>query len=169
MVTVTEPLPVPLAGVAFNPDAVHAHAALDAVTAITAEPPPSGALITDGLIANEQLVPNCVIEYTAPFTVMLPCRAVGAGLADTKKLTFPGPVPNAPAAMVIQLSLFVAVQLQPGPVATLKLAPENPDATLPAVGFTAYVHGGAGTTFTLMGTVSKRFAASGAATPTKPL
>ena len=54
-------LPVPAAGVASRPDAVHEHAALDAVNAIDAVPPDAGADSVGGLMANEQADPNCVI------------------------------------------------------------------------------------------------------------
>ena len=62
MVKVTGPLPVPLAGEALKPDAVHVQAAFDVETLTVATPPPAGAAMLGGLMASEQVEPNCVIE-----------------------------------------------------------------------------------------------------------
>jgi hypothetical protein len=51
---------MPPDGEALSPDAVHGHDALDAVMVTIAEPPEAGAESEVGLIANEQLDPNCV-------------------------------------------------------------------------------------------------------------
>ncbi len=60
IVTVTAPLPVPLAGVAPSPVAVHGHVPAEAVIGMKAVPPAAGAVSSTGLIANEQSEPNCV-------------------------------------------------------------------------------------------------------------
>jgi hypothetical protein len=61
MVTETLPLPVPPAGVAPKPDAVHGQPARDDKTLTERGPPAAGSLTLDGLMANVQTDPNWVI------------------------------------------------------------------------------------------------------------
>ena len=77
MVTVTGPLRAPEGGATPNValDAVHGHPSRDAMTFTVAVPPAAVALTLVGLIANEQVEPNCVTWYVWPATVMLPVRA----------------------------------------------------------------------------------------------
>jgi hypothetical protein len=72
IVIVTLPFPLPETGVAPSPDALHPHAWLEAVTPMLAVPPAEVTLRLEGLMANEQLEPNCVRLYVCPFTVILP-------------------------------------------------------------------------------------------------
>jgi hypothetical protein len=136
-VTVTVPPPVPLAGAAASPDAVHPHAALDAITAMSAVPPDAVAARFTGLIANEQTVPNWVIEKVAPLTEMLPLLGLTPGLGSAVKLIGPGPVPLDADVTVIQVSDGVAVHAHDGPVAMLKLPGPPLAGALPAAGLRA--------------------------------
>jgi hypothetical protein len=61
MVTVVLPFPVPFAGVAPRPEALHAQPEPEAVIPMSAVPPAEPAVRFAGLIANEQPEPNCVI------------------------------------------------------------------------------------------------------------
>src|SRR4051812_1564927 len=70
-VTATRWLPVPDEGVAPRPVAVHAQDGSEAATVTIAVPPAAVAEMLAGLIPNEQLVPNCVIVETCPWTVMV--------------------------------------------------------------------------------------------------
>jgi hypothetical protein len=60
-----------------------------------------------------QGAPACVTVKVCPPAVIVPVRPVVLGFAPTPKLTVPGPMPSAPAVMVIQAALLVAVQAQP--------------------------------------------------------
>jgi hypothetical protein len=81
------------------------------------------------LMEYVQLVPAlCVMLKVCPATVIVPVRA-GPVLAATEKLTVPLPVPVAPAVMVIQASLLVAVQAQPAAAVTL-VEPAPPAAAM---------------------------------------
>jgi hypothetical protein len=60
-VIVTVPLPAPPAGATLRPEAVQAHAELEAVTPMIAVPPPAVALKLAGMMENEHPVPNWVI------------------------------------------------------------------------------------------------------------
>jgi hypothetical protein len=83
MVTVTSPLLVPLAGVAPRPVAVHEHDDSDGVTVIPAVPPAAETVSFDGLIANEQALPNCVTECVWPLTLKFNVRALVPAFGTT--------------------------------------------------------------------------------------
>lgn len=78
IVTVTGALPEPLTGATPKPLAVQAESGLlagqDETTFTVARPPAEDALMVDGLIANEQFGPNCVMVYCCPLTVIVPVR-----------------------------------------------------------------------------------------------
>ena len=63
----------------------------------------------------------CVTVKLCPATVRVPVLGARAVLAATEYFTVPLPLPLAPEAMVIQLSLLVAVQLQPAGAVTSTL------------------------------------------------
>jgi hypothetical protein len=125
----TVPFPLPLA-----PDvivsqftllaAVHAQPAA-AVTATLPVPPAAGTLALVGAMLKEQPVPWLTVNVW-PAIATVPERAV-ALLAATVSFTVPFPLPLAPDAMVIQLTLLVAVQPQPPPAVTATLT-SPPDA-----------------------------------------
>jgi hypothetical protein len=75
IVTVTMPLPVPFTGVTPRPDAAHVQDARDGVTVICADPPAADTVSFDGLMANEQALPNCVTMCCWPPTVKVSWRA----------------------------------------------------------------------------------------------
>jgi len=150
-VTVTLPLPVPLAGPvivshgAFDV-ALHEHVApvaLVAVIAVVALPPSGGALPLAGEIANVHGGGGavCVIVSVRPATVMFPDRSPPP-LAATLKATEPSPVPEvAPSA--IHGAALDAVHAQPAcdpAIATVPLPPA--DGKDCADGVTVKVHGG---------------------------
>src|SRR5215471_11876194 len=79
-----------------------------------------------------------------------------------------GPVPLVAPEKVIHESGVVAVQLQFGPVFTMKLPRPPRDATLPEAGTSAYTHGCGTTTVTRTGIPSSTFAAPGALSARTP-
>lgn len=83
IVTVTDPLPVPLVGLAPRPLAVQPHDGPDAVTVMFAVPPAAGTFRTVGLIANEQSDPNWRIVCAWPATMILSGRGVVPVFAAT--------------------------------------------------------------------------------------
>jgi hypothetical protein len=62
IVNVTLPSPVPEAGVAFSPLAVHAQEELVVVTVTVAVPPAALAVTLEGVIPRLQFDPNCEKE-----------------------------------------------------------------------------------------------------------
>jgi hypothetical protein len=61
IVSETSPLPVPAAGIAPSPDAVHAQVELGVSTCMVVAPAAGDTVSTDGLMANPQLDPNWVM------------------------------------------------------------------------------------------------------------
>lgn len=105
---------------------------LSLVVAVKAQPmgevtptvpaPPLGEYEDDvGEMAVTHPVPSCVIVRVCPAIVTVPVRLVVLVFCETVKLTVPLPEPVAPEVMVIQVSLDVAVQLQPAVVVTAAL------------------------------------------------
>jgi uncharacterized membrane protein len=127
----TVPLPVPVAPAVMVIQAsllvaVQAQPAA-AVTLVEPAPPAAAMVWLAGLMENVQPDP-CETEKVCPATVIVPVRA-GPVLAAAEKLTVPSPLPLAPAVMVIQASLLVAVQVQPAAAVTL-VEPAPPAAAM---------------------------------------
>jgi hypothetical protein len=114
---VTEPLPLPVAA------AIVIHAALlvavhaQPVAAVTLTVPPvipaAGTLAEAAAIVGAQGAPACVTVNALPPMVIVAERAVVVGFAVTLYETDPFPLPVAPALMVIQAALSVAVHAHP--------------------------------------------------------
>jgi hypothetical protein len=123
IITVTEPESMPISlRPALRPDTVHAHDDDDGVTAIVAMPPADDTVSFDGLMANEQALPNCVTTSCWPATMKGSVRADVPGFGTTEYDTTPTPMPLAPDTIVaIDGGGPVVVHEQPGPADTLKL------------------------------------------------
>jgi len=162
-------LPLPLAGVAPRPEAVHEHAALDAVNATDVVPPAAGADKLTGLIANEHVDPNCVRVYVWPPTVIVPLRCAGLLFRATEYPIVAAPLPFGGAfVMVIHDADALALHAQFAAVFNVKFPRPPRDEMLPAVGAIVYAHGGGVTTVTSTGTASMTFAAPGAFNASTP-
>ena len=95
---------------------------------------------------NEHPDENCVTEWIWPPTVMVPVRRFPVGLGATEYARVSLPVPSKPEVRVMKPALELAVQAQPGLVASAKLTAPPLAATLPWAGLSTYVQGGAATT-----------------------
>jgi len=83
-------------------------------------PPLALACALVGVIEKAQ-PESCVTVNVWPAIVSVPVRELVSVLAVTENAVVPLPVPLAPAVIVIQVALLVAVQAQPLLVATLEL------------------------------------------------
>src|SRR3989442_11743601 len=95
----------------------------------------ASAVLTAGVVEGFQMLldcPCCVTVTVCPATVIVPLRDPAPLLAATEYPTVPLPSPVAPAVMVIQVALLVAVQLHPACAVTLVL-PVSPPATAESV------------------------------------
>jgi hypothetical protein len=79
---------------------------------------PATAVPDIGEIVATQGVPACVTVNVLPPIVRIPLRGVLPEFAATLYVTVPLPVPAAPALIVIQETLLVAVHAQPVPAET---------------------------------------------------
>jgi hypothetical protein len=81
---------------------------------VTVSVPPVDVKVCDvGETVSLQVTPAWVTVKVTPPIVSVPVRFVPAVLAAAVKLTVPFPDPDAPAVIVNQLSLLVAVHEQP--------------------------------------------------------
>ena len=80
----------------------------------------------------------------ARLTVIMPRRGVAPGFGATEYSTVPLPCPGPPEVIVIQLTVFVALQLQPLPTDTLKLLDPPLEENDLLLGEIEYVHTGEG-------------------------
>jgi hypothetical protein len=115
---VTEPLPLPVAPAVIVSQAallVAAHAQPVAAVTLTAPPViPAATTLADAADSvGAQGAPACVTVKATPPIVSVAERAVVVGFAVTLYVTDPLPLPVAPALMVIQAALSVAVHAHP--------------------------------------------------------
>jgi hypothetical protein len=144
MVSVTDPLPVPLAGdtvihaallVALHPQPV----AL-AVTPIVLVPPPLAAETVAGDTPMVQVMPAWVMVNAWPAIVTVPVRELVVVFAPAVTVTDPPPMPLA-ADTVSQAALLVVVQPQSPALAVTATPVVPPAAAMEALaGEMAYVH-----------------------------
>jgi hypothetical protein len=110
-------VPLPLAAVTVIHAALLVAVHVQPVAAVTATKPVPAADVTfadDGEIAGLHVVAAaCVTVNMLPPTVSVPVRDAVVVFAATPNVTEPLPVPLAPALMVIQAALLVAVHAQP--------------------------------------------------------
>jgi hypothetical protein len=143
-VYVTEPLPLPVAPALMVIHdalsvAVHAHP-VTAVTATVFVLAPKPRLADAGAIVGAQGAPAWLTLKVLPAIVSVPVRGVVVGLAVTLNATDPLPVPVAPALMVIQPALLVALQPHAAVTATVPLPAV--DVMFADAGEMVGVHGG---------------------------
>lgn len=142
----TDPLPVPAAPeVTVSQSrfeaAVHPH--VSPVEIVTVPPPPAAPTIWPaGEIESVHGTAAWEIVSAAPPTAIWPLRAPPV-LADTLNCTVPPPVPDAPAEIVIQPTLGVAVHAQPCPAVTFAWPSPPAAATSIDVGEMVNEHGAA--------------------------
>ena len=80
------------------------------------------------------VAPACVTVTVTPATVSVPVRGEVLVLAAIEYVTVPLPLPFAPAVIVSQAALEVAVQAHPAVAVTAMLFEEVPSATFTVVG-----------------------------------
>jgi len=110
--------------------AVQSHPAV-VVTAIVFVPPTAGTDWKSGVtLKAHDDAEACVTVNVCPAIVSVPVRVVPVEFAAAEKVTSPFAVPDAPAVMVSQVALLVAVHVHP--LAELTVTePEPPtEATL---------------------------------------
>ena len=132
MLNVTLPFPVPAAPAltvihVSLLTAVHAHP-VGAVTVVLPVPPPAPMDWLVGEIVSVHATPACVIVELLPPTVIVPLREAVDVFAAALKARVPLPEPVAPAVIVIQPSVVVAVQAQPAGDVTSTVADPPPVA-----------------------------------------
>ena len=138
-------MPVPL-----TPAVIVIHAALlvavqlqpaAAVTVTTPVPALDVALAEAGEIVGVHGAPACVTVKVLPAIVTVPVRDVVPVFAATSYVTDPLPLPVAPALIVIQAALLVAVHAHPLPAVTVTVPLTVVEATLADAGAIVGVHG----------------------------
>jgi hypothetical protein len=110
------------------------------VTVMVPVPPAAGKDWLAGEMAKTQVIAVCVTVKVCPAIVSVPLRNT-PGFAVTVKLTVPLPVPEAPDAMLIQLTLATAVHEQALPPVVTAVEPDPPlAATVWVAGAIAKLH-----------------------------
>jgi hypothetical protein len=114
--------------------AVQLHA-VPAPTLTLADSPPAAAFLLPGLMeyVHVALDPLCETVNVCPAMVMVPLRLAVAVLADSEKVTLPGPVTEAAEVTVIQVLLDRAVHahVAPAPTDTEPVAEAAPNDAEP--------------------------------------
>jgi hypothetical protein len=121
-------------------EAVHAHAAAFAVTAMLPVPPACVGVVPVGVMEKLQTTPACVIVKAWSAIVTVAVRPVVSGLAATLYATVPLPFPLPPVIETHEAA-DVAVQAHPEGIDTETVPVEGSAATETPVGESTAVHG----------------------------